>query len=254
MGKKQEFVHSLADFEQPAHDGRPPQLLHRTLYPSTDAVVLGRRVLQIAGPLIENSKEFAKADLSDLEQDLVTAADNFLRVRQWIELPHSEVYRGHAIAFQTAAKELLRVVREPRKEEIWDLTDRIYHKTGLPLRQERRTSAGKLLEPLGFEALLCQFISACETTVMTQGKRGCRARLDLVSAASDLADLWSKLSGTPFKKGLRPMPKQAWVDSTKPEFKSLGPRFVHLLLPAFDPNVTFTETRTALKAVPVKPK
>jgi hypothetical protein len=185
---------------------------------------------------------------------LVEIADDFLRTREWVALPGTDYYREHLVQIQAAAERLHQSIRQPPNDAIWYLASRVRREMGMELRQTSCTVEGKLLNPVGFEALLVQFIKICKASSITGGPRGPRPREDLVRAAAGLADLWTKLSGQRFPKTFYILQHaQGITNPEEPEFKSPGPEFVRKLLLGFDDSLTFAEIRTALKQMPVKP-
>jgi hypothetical protein len=188
-----------------------------------------------------------------IRADLVEIADEFLRIRQWLELPQASYYREHVTNIQEAAEHLLKVLRNAPTDAVWELSQRTARGLGIPLRQPSRTTDGKRLPPIGFEHSLVSFVSICRTITGEQSKRAPRPREDLVSLALGLAGLWSKLAQRRFPKTLSVMVGVPGMDNPQdPEFESPGPQFVRQLMPAFDSSLQFTEIRTALKALPVK--
>jgi hypothetical protein len=267
-------------------DGSPALLYLPTLFPSAYSEITSladRAVLAITEQL-----HLAANDSQPwLRPTVIHLVNDFFRHRRYVTRPTAENYRNQLEATKKATEHLLSQIRKiesskraetrdvadapnaevdnvvgieptgfsdmPRdskhsvpRHELWALDSVMRRKIGMPLWKHGHSETT-------FEGLLEQVIVFCDSTSgRIQGARGARGQPDLFSLVAGLADIWSRLTGKRFTKNVTPIiGVEGMADPKVAEFKMPGPRFVSDIVRIFDPNIAFSEIRTALKSLQV---
>jgi hypothetical protein len=115
-------------------------------------------------------------------------------------------------------------------------------------RAIRRSATTDGLESI--EELVESFKGVCDECLQRRGFAGARAKKHIETCVAELGAIWEKSQSKPIPLSLG---KASGVEGKK-EFTHAGPKFVHDVMRAIDPEVTISEIETALRKVLRKPR
>jgi len=217
-------------------DGRDPLVKHPTLFPSEEAVLLGKRGAASAFAFFSSAHHpIIDPDTDWLETELAYVAEEYIRQARYAALPSSEEYRTYAVRVGRAVRALLAEL-EAEKEKSWGLDQGSRRELKLRLWSQPRPSRDSV------EEVLRAFERVCDDFSAVKAPTALRPRDDIRVTAVRLARVWERLTG-------RRCPKNLEIDKIKGtrDFQAEGPRFVHAVAIVFDPSIELSQIATALR-------
>lgn len=218
-----------------------PEKVQGLLFEPEEAVQAAERAINSIRLIYPDTQPFQ--DVDDLNQQIIFIATYYHNDYSWFKRDSGADFRQQVIDIQKAIKRISDIIKEPKNSHTHMVFLRALDKA---IEKNSLTAASRAPSPDAqrfLKALLNMNIE-----VPSRAKRGKPANDHIKAAARHLIRTYEAWTGEKYRKTL----DIARGQGKEHEFLSPGPSFVWLALRAIDPQLTFSEVRSALKELPLR--
>ena len=210
------------------------------LYDDTQIPEFAEETIQEAANQLNATDDAKKAEL---RRQLRSVAVTYWRLRRDVVKPGPKWFRDQVKPIKKATERLYGLIHNHAGgiglTPLATLTQR-------RMKRPLRNSRGPLgLQSESMEQLLVHFVKVCDECLKRRGSPGAKKQTHLRITTNDIVELWKHFTEKPIGLSLDKAPGRG--DET--EFTYPGPRFVHFILKAIDPQLNLAQTTTALREV-----
>lgn len=217
-----------------------PEKAQSFLFTPEEAIQAAERAIDRIRSIYTDTKIYR--DWEVLYQSLILISTNYHNDYSWFKRENGAKIRQEILDISQATEKLVGIIKDskiPRVRMIFlQALDKALHKSSLTVTGRAPSADAERF----LDALLNM-----DVQVPSPAKRGKPANDHIKAAARRLIQAYETWSGERYRKTLDHVPGRGGG-----EFISAGPNFVWLALWAIDPQLKFSEVRSALKELPIR--